>query len=265
MHKILLKDVCYIRDKKPILNSINWEINEGENWIVLGPNGSGKTSILSLIAGYEWPSDGSITVLGNIYGNCNLKNIRSKIAVFNPGLADSFFLYHPLISAIEAICTGIDSSFGTYRTITSEERTLAAQLIQNNFHGTGDSKFPERRYSLLSAGEKRKILILRMLMQNPEILILDEPYESLDIPSRMDLESLLYKTVTEKNLSMIIILHRIEEIPVFATHVLLLKNGSILNKGLIEEVLTSRNISELFDTELTIEKRKNRYVCILPE
>ena len=263
MSIINIANVSFVRNKNSILNDINWHINANENWIILGPNGSGKSTLVSLLTGYEWPTTGTVTVKGYEYGNCTIREIRKKIGLFEPSLSDQIIMHHPSITALEVICTGIFSTIGVYDEFSGSTIERAKYLIKNTFMSSGFHIDENRLFNNLSSGEKRKILFLRILISEPELIIFDEPYESLDIPSRAMLEGIFLKFFDITKTPNITILHRIEEIPLYATHVIMLKNGKIFKSGPLDELINSRNLSELYETDLIIEKHSQRFVCII--
>ncbi|MDH5655615.1 MAG: ATP-binding cassette domain-containing protein [Spirochaetia bacterium] len=264
MSFIRLENISLIRNGNPILKDISWSAEKNENWIILGPNGSGKSSLVSIMTALEWPTSGYAEIAGEILGNTIVQNLRKKIGLFEPSILDHSFSFHPNITVIEAISTGTDASMGVYRDYTAEFDRVR-NLMHNSFQSSGFHIDENRLYSTLSSGEKRKILFLRILMSEPELMIFDEPFESLDIPSRAMLESIFLKFMDLYRIPNITILHRIEEIPSHATHALLLKNGRIYASGKIEEMIHSKNLSGLYETDLQIEKRSKRYICYLKE
>ncbi|MBI3395280.1 MAG: ABC transporter ATP-binding protein, partial [Spirochaetia bacterium] len=131
--------------------------------------------------------------------------------------------------------------------------------LRSSFPGV---PYPEDRpFNVLSSGERHRTLLARALIARPPLLILDEPYESLDIPARIALEKLLEAVVTESGMSTVTILHRVEEIPPFATHALLLKNGAVAFSGPVREVITSQTLSDLYNAALRIETFGVRFAC----
>ena len=263
MNIVTVENLSFIRNKTTILKNINWTVQENENWVILGPNGSGKSSLVSMLTAYEWPTEGSVKIKNNIYGSCQAGEIRKKIGLFEPSITDQILLHHPLITALEVICTGMDASIGMYHEYEETTKDRARALLKNTFKHSGFHIDESRSYSILSSGEKRKILFLRILISQPELIIFDEPYESLDIPSRSMLESIFNNYIDLSRIPSITVLHRIEEIPLYATHVLMLKNGEVFSYGKIDDLINSKILSDLYDTDLLIEKRLKRFVCIL--
>lgn len=258
---IEMHSVSVTRGGTEILRELQWTMRAGEHWLILGPNGSGKSTMAGILTGYLWPTSGHITVLGREPGSVPILEIRRSIGLFEPALFDSSAVYHPDATALDVICTGWDSALAVYRDYDASVRARALSLFQNYFR-SGSLRFPpERKFAALSSGERRKVLLLRMLLPEPEILLLDEPYESLDIPSRYSLERILHDFISRTGRPSITILHRVEEIPSFTTHALLLKDGSVLRQGRVDDLIGSGVLSELYDYPLHIGKVNGHYYC----
>ena len=263
MSVLSLSNIHFIRKGTRILDDISWDFAEGEHWAVIGPNGAGKTTLTQIITGYEWPTSGRVEVLGGVYGRINLPEHRKRIGVFQPGLQGALSVHHPGITALDIVMTGDSASLAIYDDIPEEIRRRARELFERHFFGDrGERLPPDRPFRLLSAGERRKILLLRALMSRPGLLILDEPYESLDIPARLELERILTNHVGEVRLPTMTIVHRIEEVPPFVTQVLLLKNGRVFRAGATADMLRGEVFSDLYDVPLEIGRRGERYYCV---
>jgi len=262
MNLFRLQSIFLKRGHAEILRNFSWQMQSGENWTLVGPNGSGKSSLASILLGYTWPTSGIVEVMEEKYGEVNLQEIRKRVGIFQPALQSAVEVYHDSMTAYEIVCTGAEGTLALYQDVLPELRKKADSLWEK-FQKGGILKFPsDRPFSLLSSGEKRKVLLLRTLLNDPAFIILDEPYESLDIPSRLEMEHTFEYLADREKHSILLVVHRIEEIPSFITHTLLLKNGSTLHSGRIEDVLTSENLSELYETPLHVEKKYNRFICV---
>ncbi len=263
MDVVNLDRVTFVRQGTLILSEFSWNFNAGEHWAIIGPNGAGKTTLVALISGYAWPTTGTLRTLGATHGRVNLPEHRKQIGIFQPALQSGLDIYHPGITALEIIETGANASLANYAEPSLEVRARAQALFDRHFLKKGVGGFPSGRpFRLLSAGERRKVLLLRGLMARPGLLILDEPYESLDIPARLELEKILVNHVAAVHLPTVTIVHRIEEVPPFVTHALLVKNGRVFRAGPVADMVQSATLSDLFDTGLEIGRRGTRYYCI---
>lgn len=245
---INLKEVSLRNWEKDILKSITWQVRDGEHWALLGLNGSGKTSLLKLITGYEWASKGSIHVFNKRFGEVNIQNIRKKIGWVSASLDERFHI-RTSDTVLETIISGKFASIGLYEDISKED-IERAEAIGQQFQLASLLHEP---ISVLSQGEKKKTMLARAWMSNPNLIILDEPCSGLDVYSREILLETIEAVAREKNgPTFIYVTHHIEEImPVFS-HALLLKQGEIINAGLKKEVVTEENISETLNLPLQL-------------
>lgn len=242
-----LKDILWKRDGRTILNHIDWQIRRGENWALVGLNGSGKTSLLKMIAGYMWPSRGKVTVLNHRFGQTDLRKLRRSIGWVSWALQEQF---HPHDPVIEIVISGKFASIGIYETVQEEDREKARSILEQ----LGLGHVIESQYLHLSQGEKQKVLIGRALMADPALLILDEPCNGLDVRARETLlETIQQMGSLPDGPSIIYVTHHIEEIIPAFRHTLLLKEGEVLASGLSREVLTSANLSHCFSLPLEVQ------------
>lgn len=249
---VKVEDVQFIRGDHQILQDVSWEIEQGQQWGMLGLNGSGKTSLLSIISTYEIPSGGEVEVLGKRFGNAYLPELRKKIGFVSSSL-EKFSDYFWNESIERIVISGKFASFGIYDKIMDEDWVRASYLVQEFRleHVKG------KKFRLLSEGEKRRVLIARALMGEPDLLILDEPCSGLDILAREQfLEAL--KIATKNNVHLIYVTHHIEELVPEITHALLVKEGKIVASGPKKEVLTDELLSETYQVPVTIEWRAER-------
>jgi iron complex transport system ATP-binding protein len=257
-----LQSLRFVRGGNEILAGVNWSIREGEHWILLGPNGSGKSTLVKILSGYQWPTSGSASLLGDPMGTMSLLEIRKRIALFEPALQEESAAFHPDLTALEVICTGYFGTLACYDDIPDELLERARSLFENQFESSGLPFPPSREFVKLSSGERRKVLLLRSFFTKARYMILDEPYESLDLAARYTLQELLVRMVLERKIPTLTVLHRIEEIPSFVTHALLLKEGRVFRSGPIESVVNSASISGLYDYPVEVGKRGDHFYCL---
>ena len=254
MKKIVeLKNIHFKRSDCTILNDISWTIEKKQHWALLGANGSGKTTLLKIITGYEWATQGSVHVFGERFGNCNLRELRKRIGWVSTALE------HRLPekdSAIEIVLSGIDASMGIFRDITENDLRLAHEALAM----VNAANYADRKFGILSQGEQQRILIARALVNQPELLILDEPCAGLDPAAKVRfLDDLSGLTDRPDAPTMVLVTHHIEEIDSWINHVMVLKNGQALSSGLKAEVLTTDILSEALDMEMLVKKEGQRY------
>jgi len=249
---ILVEQLDWWRDDRHILKNINWQVKKKEHWAVLGLNGSGKTSLLQMIAGYLWPTKGTITVLGNRYGQCDLREVRKSIGWVSSVLEGRI---NPGERVRDVVISGKFASFGLYEAWGDAEVQQAEQLLRQ-FHC---QHLSDARFGRLSEGEQQKVLIARALMAKPQLLILDEPCNGLDLYAR---EQLLQTIARLGQLSdgptLLYVTHHIEEIlPIFQS-VLLMVGGTIFAQGERERVLSAENLTAAYQVPIDVQWRAGR-------
>ena len=252
MEKILsYKNVSFRRDGREILKNISWEIKKSENWALLGLNGSGKSTLLSMIPAYTFATSGEVSVFEKKFGTCVWAEVKEKVGFVSSSLntfSDS--LNNQTLNNI--VLSGKYNSIGIYQEITQKDREKANNIIKN----FKLSHLKLNKYITLSQGEQRKTLLARAFMNEPSLLILDEPCSGLDIRAR----EIFLKTLEESksDIPFIYVTHQIEEIISSITHVAILDNGEIVSQGNKFEVLTEENLSKLYGIDLKIEWSNNR-------
>lgn len=249
---VTFKDVSWRRNGQEILSQIDWEVKENEHWAILGLNGSGKTSLLNIVTGYNFPSSGHVNVLGNEFGRTNLPELRKEIGYVSSSL-ERFSQILERETVEEIVVSGKFASFGLYEKVSNEDwekaDALLAALRLDYLSG--------KSYNLLSQGERRRVLIARALMSDPKILILDEPCTGLDVFSREEVLFLMNELV-QNNCHLLYVTHHIEEIVDVISHVVLLRDGKIVASGPKHDVLTDELLSQAYKMPVKIRWEENR-------
>ncbi|MBN1972242.1 MAG: ABC transporter ATP-binding protein [Sedimentisphaerales bacterium] len=250
---VKLKNIRFERNDRTILKDISWTIEQNQHWALLGANGSGKTSLLKIITGYEWPTEGSVQVLGRRYGKCNLRELRKHIGWVSIALENKL---PENDSAVDIVASGFDASMGLFRDITENELNLAYDsLAMMNARNCSEQKF-----GILSQGERQRILIARALINRPSLLILDEPCVGLDPAAKVRFLDDLSRLASCSSAPVIVVVtHHIEEIDSWINFVMVLKNGEVLSSGLKNKVLTTDTLSRALDMDMLVEKEGLKY------
>ncbi|HYV66519.1 MAG TPA: ABC transporter ATP-binding protein [Myxococcales bacterium] len=240
------------RDGVEILREVRWTIGKGEHWVVLGPNGSGKTSLLRILAAYEWPSQGEVEVLGEKFGRYDLRELRKRIGLVSSAITPRFPDWD---DARSIVLSGLDAAIGRSRKFTAEEESRAVAALETLAAG----HIARRPFGALSEGERQRTLIARAFLPAPALLVLDEPCEGLDPLARERLlEDLARFAARPGAPTLVMVTHHLEEIPAFVSHGLLLGLGAVVAMGRVEEVVTDAHLSRAFGAPCQVTREPAR-------
>jgi iron complex transport system ATP-binding protein len=235
-----------------ILDDITWSIRSGEHWALLGPNGAGKSSILRLIGAVIHPTTGTVEVLGNQLGRVDIRELRAHI-----GLASSAQKVPQGATAHTVVLTGATGTIQPlWKAYDAATRKRAHELLVE----LGCKELADRPLGVCSGGQRARILIARALMPEPAILLLDEPFNALDLPSREDLIDALERLAASRpELATVTVTHHLEELPSSVGHTLLLKEGRLQAQGIATEVLTSEQLTNCFGRPIQVNRLDGRW------
>jgi iron complex transport system ATP-binding protein len=247
---IKLTNIHFRRENNHILKDVNLHMNDGEQWIMLGRNGSGKTTLLELMTGYQFPSSGSVEVLGYKYGSVDLREVRKEIGYIGQTLLEKMNLSDPVW---EAVATGEYAFLRFYQEIPEEVKEKAKKFLET----LDIVDLWDRPLGVISQGERKKVLLARSMMSSPKLLILDEPCAGLDLFER---EKLLkgIDQFARQGVQMVYVTHHLEEIIPMFTHVALIEGGQLVAAGPKHEVLTNELLERTFDVKLQVEWFEDR-------
>ncbi|NLE30287.1 MAG: ABC transporter ATP-binding protein [Phycisphaerae bacterium] len=259
MAVIDLVGIRFVRGEHTLLSDVSWTIDPGQHWALLGANGSGKTTLLKIITGYEWPSDGLVYVLGEKFGECNLPELRKTIGWVSSVLQQDI---PERDSALSIVVSGLEASLGLYREFSEEEFRRGRRILES----VGGGSIADRKFQTLSQGERQRVLIARAMINNPKVLILDEPCSGLDPASRENfLNDLARLTRCSDAPAIVLVTHHIEEIQPWINHVMVIKNGRSLASGETSKILTDTILSRTFECPCRVDRINNRYFLRLTD
>jgi iron complex transport system ATP-binding protein len=251
-------DVHLVIDGTVILAGIDWTVGSNERWVVLGANGAGKTSLLRIVSLYQHPSSGTVEVLGQRLGRTDVRTLRERIAFSSPALAAKL---EPTMTAEEVVMTARYAALAPWWHQYNDADHMRAIDLLHEWHCGALASHP---FPTLSAGERQRVLLARMLMNEPGVALLDEPTAGLDIGGREELVADLADWARDPaRPAMVLVTHHLEEIPPAFTHALVLKNGKTLANGPLAEIVTSEILSDAYDLDLIVEEREQRYTARL--
>jgi iron complex transport system ATP-binding protein len=249
-------EIVVVRDGRSILGPLSWQISEGERWVVLGPNGAGKSTLFQLLAAQSHPSSGKVSILECELGKVDIFELRPRIGFVSSTLVEQVPEGEKVLDLVMTAAYAIVGRWQEEYDLWDESRAISLLTI------LGVRDLRERIFSTLSEGEKKRVLIARALMPNPELLLLDEPASGLDLGGREDLLIRLRELAQDPTSpATVIITHHVEEIPQGTTHILLLKDGEIVAIGPIAEVLTSAHLENTYGIELSLSMEDGRYTA----
>ncbi|APT84574.1 ABC transporter ATP-binding protein [Corynebacterium aquilae] len=248
------RDVTFVRDGKTLLGPVTWQVELDERWVIMGPNGAGKTTLIRLAGAEEFPSGGVAKIMDETVGKTDMRDLRTMIGMSSAALAhripDHEVVADLVISAGYAI-------LGRWR---EEYDGIDFDQALDTLEKVGALHLRDRTWGTLSEGERKRVLVARALMTNPELLLLDEPAAGLDLGGREDLVGHLGELAMDPDApATVMITHHVEEIPAGFTHAMLLDEGTVVAQGLIDDVLTSDNLTRAFHQPIELTEIDGRY------
>ena len=243
-----LRDLVLRFDETIVLDGVSWSVGAHERWVLVGPNGAGKTSLLRIAALVQHPTEGSVTVLGNVLGRCDVRTVRESIAFSSPALAAAL---EPRMTAAEVVMTGRYAALAPWwHRYTDADRARALELLAR----FGCSELADHGFATLSAGEGQRVLLARTLVNDPGVILLDEPTAGLDLGGREQLVGDLASLARDPSAPPVaLVTHHLEEIPPGFTHALALRAGRVVASGPIAEVVTTEVLSDCYGLPLVVD------------
>ena len=232
-----------------LLNDVSWMVEEGQRWIVMGPNGAGKSTLMNIAAARSHPTVGNASVLGETLGAVDVFELRPSIGLSSTLLAEQVPGDETIRNLVVTAAYGVT---GRWREEYEPEDLQRAEFLLKRW---GLANYAERRFRTLSEGERKRGLIARAMMTDPELLILDEPGAGLDLAGRETLVRSLSQLAADPfSPTQILVTHHVEEVPPNFTHAMLLRDGEVVSAGPIETALTEETLSDAFHLPLNVSR-----------
>lgn len=248
-----VRKLCIRRDSTVILDQVDWCLEAGQHWTILGANGSGKTSLLSALTGYLTPTSGQIEVLGRRFGASDWRDLRCQVGLVSSSLRQRMAEEEP---ALFSVASGRYAMIDFWGIPSVEDQREARRLLAE----VEGAHLEERTWAVLSQGERQRVLIARALMAQPRILILDEPCAGLDPVARDRFLQFVERWGQQAGApTLILVTHHIEEICPLFSHALLLRAGRVIAQGPIRSQLNSENLSSVFGEKVQVRRAGHRY------
>jgi ABC-type Mn2+/Zn2+ transport system ATPase subunit len=250
---IELHGVSLRKSNRVLLDEINLRMSRDEFLGIIGPNGAGKTSLLNVIAGFE-KFDGDLRLFGKKETWARSRETRMRV-----GYVPQLFEIDPAfpILAIEAVMTGICGRLGLFRSPGKAERDRALEFMEM----MRVDHLARNPLGHLSGGERQKISLARALIQEPEILLLDEPTANLDIAVQKEVLNLVGEIYRRESLTVLFVTHDFNMIPEAMQRAIHINHGIIVFDGTVGDALAGASLSNLFEYPLeTFERNGRRFV-----
>ncbi|MCI1224192.1 MAG: ATP-binding cassette domain-containing protein [Bifidobacterium sp.] len=269
-----LSGVEFRRRRRVILADVNLEVGAGEKWILFGPNGIGKSSLVQMMSTRGFPSAGTVDILGNRLGKVDVFSYRNRIGLSSVELSRAF---PPQEDPLDAVVTALTATTGRWRESYAPEQFDRARALMRQF---GIAYLEGKQMFKLSQGELTRVLICRALMADPDLLILDEPTTGLDLGGReLALQALSRIGEQDGARTVVLVTHRLEEIPRGFDHVAIMgrragnetdayeanvaggdpQPGTILYAGGLDRGFAAGRLSAIFGLPLKVTHEDGRW------
>lgn len=250
-------DVSFIRNGRKILDGLSWTVQSDERWVILGENGAGKTTLLKLATGHDYPTRGTVDILDQRLGKVDVFSLRTRIGFAGSAQGRRIPATETVLNTVLTAAYSVEGRWNeTYEDI--DERQALRVLREWNLEPLAD-----RTFGTLSDGERKRVLIARAVMTDPELLLLDEPTANLDLGARENMLSMLSGYARSPySPAIVLVTHHVEEIAPGFTHVLMLREGKITAQGPIHSTLTAENLEQTFGQPFLLAELHGRYHAV---
>jgi iron complex transport system ATP-binding protein len=239
-----------------LIRDVSWTVRDDESWVIVGPNGAGKTTLLQVVSGLVTPTEGSADVLGEPLFTADLAELRSRVGIASAAVADKVPRREKVIDLV------MTAGYGTIGRDSEEFDSYDVARAVELLDAVGCAHLIRRKFGTLSEGERKRVQIARSLMADPELLLLDEPAAGLDLGGRENLLLTIAELAADARAPVVVMVtHHVEEVPAGFTRAMLMRAGTVLAAGPIEEVFTEPKLSKCFGVPLIVDRFGSRWVA----
>ena len=225
-------------NKQPLISDINIKLKRGEILTLIGPNGGGKSTILKSICKYLDKIAGTIYIDNQDLKNVSFKSLSTKLSVV---LTER--IKTELMTCYDVVAAGRYPYTNSFGILTEKDHEMVEKCLER----VGALDIKNRDFSMISDGQKQRIMLARAICQEPEIIILDEPTSFLDIRHKIELLDILHEMAKEENIAVIMSLHEIDLAPKISDYVMCVKGETIYKFGKPKDIFNNELIKELYD------------------
>ena len=239
-----LRDVCYEVGGKRIVDRVNWRVERGQHWALLGRNGAGKTTLLEIACGYKWPNAGG-TVLRNGRAQTDLRELRRSIGWVTSTLVARIPAGE---TVFDTVVSGRFAAMGLKRFACKRPASEDYRDAEGILDRLGIGSLARRPFGVLSQGEKQKTLLARAQMAGPLLTILDEPCAGLDPASRECFLAAVQEMAASRDTpSFVLVTHHVDEIVPAFSRTLAIDDGRVVRSGPTRQILDKPLIDALYE------------------
>ncbi len=252
--KLEVNGLSFSYGTKPVLKDISFTYEGPQLVAILGPNGVGKSTLIHCIDRILKPSDGTVMVNGRNCSEYQMKELAKTIGYVPYASSDTF----PM-TVVDAVLLG-RHPHSNWKSTRADVKIVYEMLDRMGITDLAKCQFNE-----LSAGQHQKAMLARGLVQEPQILLLDEPTANLDVRHQLGVTKLLHELSHERNMLIIMICHDLNIAAKYADSILMMKDGTVYATGSAEEVITKENIETVYEVRCSVIEDEGRPHVILQD
>ena len=242
---INVKNLSFSYEKAPVLLDLSFDVEKNSFFIIIGPNGSGKSTLLKILSGILNTHSKQIEIKARPIIDYTRKTLAKTVAL----VTQNFTVDFPF-TVLDVVLMGRSPHMGLLGIEQDADHDIALQSLAF----TGVEHLAHRKMDQLSGGEQQRVFISRAICQEPEIIMLDEPTASLDLAHQVKIMDLMEKLKKEREITVVMVSHDVNLAAMYADNLLLMNNGKIAQIGPPNEVVTYKNLEEIYGTTLLVDR-----------